>query len=197
MARLVVSPGSPGAWEIHLKPGPNSLGRGLTNDFKIDVPSVSGSHCQVLVDHGHVLIKDLGSTNGTYVNRSPVKEAVLEPGQIVHLGGVEMLFQSDLARLQSAPEAPPAPPPPIPVSVMMPPVAPSEGIAVGSHNCKFHPKTPARYFCHKCNKYFCELCVTSRAQHRTCRQCGAECTSIQVQSGRKAERGFFASLPGA
>src|SRR5437867_9589940 len=140
MARLVVSPGSPGAWEIHLKPGPNSLGRGLTNDFKIDVPSVSGSHCQVLVDHGHVLIKDLGSTNGTYVNRSPVKEAVLEPGQIVHLGGVEMLFQSDLARLQSAPEAPPAPPP-IRVSVMMPAVAPcaAVGPALGSHSCKFDP----------------------------------------------------------
>src|SRR5882724_6474400 len=94
MARLVINPGSPTAWEIQLRPGINLVGRGFANDFKIDDASVSSSHCQIVVDQGHVLIRDLGSTNGTYVNRTLVKEAILQPGQTIHLGAVEMIFQS-------------------------------------------------------------------------------------------------------
>src|SRR5947207_5714612 len=95
MARLVVNPGSPTAWEIQLKTGANTIGRGFANDFKIADPSVSGSHCQIIVENGNVMIKDLGSTNGTFINRAPVKEAPLEGGQTIHLGGVEMVFQGD------------------------------------------------------------------------------------------------------
>src|SRR5712664_2600146 len=95
MPKLIVNPGSPTAWQIQLKPGTNLLGRGFANDFKIEEPSVSGSHCQIVVDNDRVLIKDLGSTNGTYVNRAPVKEAQLEGGQTIHLGGVPILFESD------------------------------------------------------------------------------------------------------
>ena len=52
MARLVVQPGSPAAWEIKLKAGANSLGRNPANDFTLDDPSVSGSHCQIVVESG-------------------------------------------------------------------------------------------------------------------------------------------------
>src|SRR5258707_5340589 len=98
MPRLVVNQGSPGAWEIELKAGANSLGRGFANDFKINDPSVSGSHCQITVASEGATIKDLGSTNGTYVNRARVEQAPLHPGQTVHLGGVEMRdYTDDLA----------------------------------------------------------------------------------------------------
>src|SRR2546421_5347144 len=113
MARLVVNPGSPSAWEIQLKPGTNLLGRGFANDFKITDPSVSGSHCQIIVENGQIVIKDLGSTNGTYVNRTPVKEAILSGDQTVHLGGVEMTFFSDLPG-GIVGFAPPPGPPPVP-----------------------------------------------------------------------------------
>ena len=92
MPRLVINPGTPSTWEIQLRPGNNLLGRGFANDFKIDHPSVSGSHCQIVVENGNVVLKDLGSTNGTFVNRAPVSETYLQPGQIVHLGGVEMVY---------------------------------------------------------------------------------------------------------
>ena len=89
MARLVVNPGSPVAWEIQLKPGTNLIGRGFANDFKIADPSVSSSHCQIVVTDQGATIKDLGSTNGTFINRAPVIEAALKSGQTLHLGGVE------------------------------------------------------------------------------------------------------------
>src|SRR3954471_13269298 len=115
MARLVINPGTPSTWEIQLRPGTNLLGRGFANDFKIDHPSVSGSHCQIVVENGNVLIKDLGPTNGTFVNRAPVNESYLQPGQIVHLGGVEMVYQGDAPQTATATEtemfeAPPMPP---------------------------------------------------------------------------------------
>src|SRR5882672_6001821 len=96
MRRLVVNPGTPQAWEIQLKPGTNLLGRGFANDFRLEDPSVSGSHCEILVHDDAVFIKDLGSTNGTYVNRAPVHEARLEPGQTVHLGSLAMVLYADV-----------------------------------------------------------------------------------------------------
>jgi len=129
MPRLVVNPGSPSAWEIQLKSGVNTIGRGFANDFKVPDPSVSGSHCQITVDNGNVILKDLGSTNGTYVNRSPVTETTLQTGQTVHLGGVEMVFQSDV---------PMTPALPAPRVEQTGTAAPSLTVT-GSQNCKFHP----------------------------------------------------------
>src|SRR5205807_4816165 len=121
MARLVVNPGSPVAWEIELKPGTNLLGRGFANDFKLTDPSVSGSHCEIVVQDGQVVIKDLGSTNGTYVNRAPVKEALLQGDETVHLGGVELAFFSDAPAAQAGVSL--AAPPPT-LSVVPPPLPP-------------------------------------------------------------------------
>lgn len=200
MPRLVVNPGTAGAWEIQLKPGTNRVGRGVANDFTIAEPSVSGSHCQIVLDDGRAVIRDLGSTNGTYINRAPVQEAVLQTGQTVHLGGVAMVYYDDGPAPLTIAKAESAPPPLIP-----PPLIPPAAAAVpatGAQNCKFHPKIPARYYCNQCRRFFCELCVTSRTvggvQHKTCRHCGIECVPLQVQVTRPAgSRGFFVRLPGA
>ena len=85
MPRLLINPGTLSTWEIELRPGSNSLGRGAANDFKIEHPSVSGSHCQIILDNGTATIRDLGSTNGTYVIRAPIQEAALQAGQTIHL----------------------------------------------------------------------------------------------------------------
>jgi hypothetical protein len=122
MPRLVVNPGAPGAWEIQLKPGATLIGRGFANDFKLTDASVSSSHCQVLVENGRTAIKDLGSTNGTFVNGARVTEAVLQAGQTIHLGGVPLAFYADgpvaVAQIVQAAPLPAAlaPPPPIPAA---------------------------------------------------------------------------------
>jgi len=221
MARLIVNPGREGAWEIPLREGVNSLGRGEHNHFQINEPSVSTSHCQVVVNNGDILIRDLGSTNGTFINQEPVKEAHLQPGQKLRLGGVELLLEADAPASPPplAPAADPAPatkglrislrtagspPPPaeapsLPPSLMTPP---TRGIAVsgGKLFCKFHPKSLARYQCQKCNRTFCELCVTSRSAggevKKMCRTCGVECMPLEVDLTPESTKGFYARLPG-
>ena len=213
MARLLINPNSPSAWEVQLRPGTNRLGRGFSNDFKIEDPSVSGSHCQIVLNDGRATIMDLGSTNGTFIDRAPVQEAALQAGQTIHMGGVEMVFHADAPEDSMISETEllpmPATAPPIFAQAVPPPIrvhvssAPAEGTVTGSQNCKFHPKTLGRFLCKKCNLYFCELCVTSRpaggAQHKFCRRCGAECAPIKVQISQLATtpKGFFASVPGA
>src|SRR5882672_3385127 len=116
MPRLLIYPGTPSTWEIQLRPGSNSLGRGAANDFQINHPSVSGSHCQIPIENGTAIIRDLGSTNGTFVNRAPVKEAALQAGQTIHLGGVEIAYQGDGPAPATVTEAQSLPPPLVPVA---------------------------------------------------------------------------------
>src|SRR5216117_3360896 len=120
MPRLVINPNTSSAWEIQLKPGTNLFGRGFANDFKIENPSVSSSHCQIVLESGRAVIRDLGSTNGTFVNRAPITEAVLQPGQTIHLGAVEILFHGDSVPLGRPAETEMIPraamPPPVPVA---------------------------------------------------------------------------------
>jgi hypothetical protein len=229
--RLLVNPGTPQAWEILLKSGQNRLGRADQNDFQVNHPSVSGSHCEIVVSSAGVLLKDLGSTNGTYVNRAPVREALLQTGQHVHLGGVEMLFEATAPPAAPAPETAPAAVPvagritlprpaagglriskaaaeeAAPAEVESPPLAPPLAppvapLAVGQAFCKFHQKTPARFLCNHCQKYFCDLCVTTRSvagvAGKYCRACGTECTPVLVNVAPGAGgKGFYARLPGA
>ena len=95
MTQLIVNPGTESAWEIPLQPGVISLGRGPENTFPIEHPSVSSAHCQLTVTDSGVVIKDLGSINGTFINDAMVDEAPLTNGQTVRLGDVVLQFESD------------------------------------------------------------------------------------------------------
>jgi pSer/pThr/pTyr-binding forkhead associated (FHA) protein len=57
-----------------------------TTLFQIAETSVSSHHCEVLLRGSDVVIKDLNSTNGTFINDEPVTESVLKPGQTLRLG---------------------------------------------------------------------------------------------------------------
>lgn len=214
MAKLILNPGEPTAIEFPLKPGLNRVGRHETNDLTIPHPSVSGSHCEVRVEDGEATIRDLDSTNGTFVEETRVREARLSNGQVLTFGNVRVLFLEEtegkpggpqatvsaskpVVRLTGGPaRAASAAPPSAPLA------APLPLDTAGSHPCETHPRTEARFACPQCRHYFCELCVDTRqvagAAHKHCRGCGSECRALPVKRPPPPKaKGFFALLPGA
>jgi hypothetical protein len=94
MATLVFVSGRNQGTELQLKPGLNRIGRDATNDLSINDPSVSGSHCELMFEAGAILVNDLGSTNGTFIDQNPVQEGTLCSGQTLQLGTVEMRLEA-------------------------------------------------------------------------------------------------------
>ena len=70
------------------------IGRSATSDIQIDQESVSRNHCEIVNTGEAVLVHDLGSTNGTYVNDYPVKEYVLRDGDLIKVGRCIFKFLS-------------------------------------------------------------------------------------------------------
>ena len=95
MPKLVVNPGTSLAREFELKPGVYRVGRAAGNEIRVADASLSGSHAEILVQGGVIIVKDLGSTNGVFINGSPVKYGELRPGQSLRLGWVDMMLVRD------------------------------------------------------------------------------------------------------
>jgi pSer/pThr/pTyr-binding forkhead associated (FHA) protein len=95
MAKLVVlSAGMTGRTQ-ELKVDKTTIGRVDDNIFQIAEASVSSHHCEVLLRGNEVVVRDLNSTNGTYINGEKVTESVIKPGQILRLGQIEMRLETD------------------------------------------------------------------------------------------------------
>ncbi len=92
------------------------LGRHLDNDIIVDDSRVSRQHAQLRRRYERYVIYDLGSTGGTSVNGYPVKECVLEAGDVISLAGVDIIYGED------SPTPPPAPPRRTQGTPSMPPV---------------------------------------------------------------------------
>lgn len=61
------------------------IGRGEDCDIQLSSDRVSRHHCEVTFQDGHAEVKDLGSTNGTYLNGHRVRSAVLPEGAIINV----------------------------------------------------------------------------------------------------------------
>jgi pSer/pThr/pTyr-binding forkhead associated (FHA) protein len=95
MAKLVLlSVGMTGRTH-QLKAEKTTIGRLEDNTFQIPEPSVSSHHCEVLLRGDEILVRDLNSTNGTYVSGERITEASVKPGQILRLGQIEMRLEAD------------------------------------------------------------------------------------------------------
>jgi hypothetical protein len=192
MARLIIYSGTPQMCEFELKPGTNSLGRGEDNDIQIGDNSVSTHHAQITVEDNFVVIKDLNSTNGTFINDSQVNVGVLQPGQLFRLGGVDLILQAD-APTAAGIRTDVSRPAPVRVRVTggskysesqsatviltRPPVpealaagaagAPADTAELaepppGKTTCRFHPKIAGQWLCRNCNELFCSVCVSAK-----------------------------------
>jgi pSer/pThr/pTyr-binding forkhead associated (FHA) protein len=106
MAKLVILTQGMTGRAHELNVDRTTIGRVEDNTFQITDASVSSHHCEVLLRGGEVLIRDLNSTNGTFINNAQITESVLKPGQTLRLGQIELKLEGE----GSAPTAPaPAP----------------------------------------------------------------------------------------
>ena len=71
-----------------------TVGRSAVNDLPLSDTSVSGTHLEIAVTDEGILLRDLGSTNGTFVDGVRVREAFLEPGSVIQIGTTEIVLQS-------------------------------------------------------------------------------------------------------
>jgi len=74
--------------EIPLKTLPVVLGRGEECKLRIPIPAVSRRHCEIRIEDDELVVKDLKSANGTYVNGMKVLSRELVPGDLLALGSV-------------------------------------------------------------------------------------------------------------
>jgi CheY-like chemotaxis protein len=104
MSRLVAI--TPGLSGLSYELGTHwvTIGRADDNAFQIVETSVSSQHCEVRLRGNELDVRDLRSTNGTFIEGKTIIEAVLQAGQTLRLGDVEL-------RLEITAPAPSAPAP--------------------------------------------------------------------------------------
>ena len=68
-----------------------TLGRATGAEFIVDFALVSRLHCQLTATADSLEVKDLGSTNGTFVNGKRVKTAALKNGDKLSVGRCELV----------------------------------------------------------------------------------------------------------
>ena len=88
---LVVVQGRSATSSIKLADGVTIIGRQDDCQLRIKSSQVSRKHCELFEKKGLLLVKDLGSSNGTLVNGKKVQgQRVLEPGDELTIGPVQL-----------------------------------------------------------------------------------------------------------
>jgi hypothetical protein len=70
------------------------VGRHPESDIFLDDITVSRRHAEFLREKGGYRVRDVGSLNGTYVNRERIEQVVLESGDEVQIGKFKLVFLS-------------------------------------------------------------------------------------------------------
>ncbi|ACY95677.1 MULTISPECIES: FhaA domain-containing protein [Thermomonospora] len=71
------------------------LGRGTDCDLRLVDPGVSRHHAEIRVEGPEVVLVDLGSTNGSFVNGNPIRRVTLVDGARVTMGRTTLVFRRD------------------------------------------------------------------------------------------------------
>ena len=102
--KLVVVGGAAQATELVIRP-PVVLGRGHEASIPLPHPLVSRLHCEIVQHQGRLLVRDLGSLNGTYVGNERVSEAELPSGELLTVGSVTFRAEYEVATDLFAPQS--------------------------------------------------------------------------------------------
>jgi transcriptional regulator with GAF, ATPase, and Fis domain len=81
-----------------------AIGFGTDNNVRLRDPAVSPHHCAIALEEGCVILSDLDSESGTFVNGIPIRRRELKPGDEVAVGSSVFLFEDE--KSESAPSSP-------------------------------------------------------------------------------------------
>jgi hypothetical protein len=176
--------------EVHrheLQPGATRIGRTPDNDLPIDELAVSAHHCEICYQDGIIVVRDLDSAAGTFVDGEPITEREIHAGQTLGLGAFLVQLKGGTGPVESL-ESPAATPMPL---------------ADGSYSCLRHPTRRAVYECPKCFDLSCAECASpvvrpdgAPAVH--CPTCGGGCKAIDWSGLTMTKKDALISLlPGS
>lgn len=100
--QLTVIDGDDKGKKFKLDKPSTKIGKREGNDFILSDKTVSRNHLEIEYTSDSFLLRDMQSTNGTYVNGTKVKEAYLAPGDVIKLGNTSIEFQafSETAKIE-------------------------------------------------------------------------------------------------
>jgi len=173
--------------ELKLRAGKNLIGRSLDNDILLEHPTVSGRHAEITVTDIAVVVEDLESTNGSFMDGQRIKKGVLQPGHVLRFGDVEMLLEMAMANIA----IPDIPKNDLPSSIVF---------DDGSFSCLNHSDVVATLRCTKCQDCFCDQCVRVLKRINDappilfCPNCSGQCESMTMVMTKEKKRSFFGKL---
>jgi predicted RNA-binding Zn-ribbon protein involved in translation (DUF1610 family) len=146
MATLVFQDASGQTRSVELRAGLNRIGRGAYSDLFIDHASVSAAHCEVVVEPDGMMVRDLGSTNGTCIDGQRVRYSPIRIGQTLTVGHVQVsLVETELKVV--IPEF---------RDQAVPPVLKT---STGQNVCIHHDARAAIWKCTRCGHLLCMPCI--------------------------------------
>ncbi len=81
--------------KFEIKADRTSIGRSPSNDIVINDGAASAQHCYISRRGDRYVLHDMNSTNGTCLNFDRIKEAELQPKQVIQIGSSELMFDDD------------------------------------------------------------------------------------------------------
>ena len=119
-SKLLAAPSGPSLalrWEAKdrsytLNGSKTTIGQNAGSTVVIDDKSVSEHHCEIFARNGEVIVKDLGSATGTFVDDQQIVEATLKPDQTLRVGSVEFSVEKNEMKAVEVSKKPAGPMPP-------------------------------------------------------------------------------------
>ena len=89
--------------EINISKDVIRVGKADNNDLVLPEDTVSRVHCEIIRETNGYLLRDLQSTNGTFLDGAEVREAYLRSGSVLTVGTVQIRFQPFQERIEILP----------------------------------------------------------------------------------------------
>ncbi|HMC67485.1 MAG TPA: serine/threonine-protein kinase, partial [Gemmataceae bacterium] len=86
---------------------PLVIGRSKDVAGHLNDPHVSRTHCDLHVESGELVLRDRGSTGGTFVNGQQITQHVLRPGDVIRVGETELRLPGDSPAKDDEPQLKP------------------------------------------------------------------------------------------